>query len=77
MSKRFTAQPGEVGGFIVIDEDGQPVDGPFFSREEAATEATYRNQKARRNENRQAKNEAMQSLGLVKVRGAQGGVYWE
>ncbi len=30
-----------------------------------------------RNVNRKARNEAMKSLGLAKVRGNQGGTYWE
>jgi hypothetical protein len=34
-----------------------------------------RNAKAR--ENRKARDEAMRSCGLVKVRGALGGTYWE
>lgn len=29
------------------------------------------------NSNRRARNDAMRSLGLVRVRGALGGVYWE
>lgn len=32
---------------------------------------------ARRNSNRKAREEAMRSCGLVKVRGALGGTYWE
>ncbi len=31
----------------------------------------------RRAENRKARDEAMKSLGLVKVRGVMGGTYWE
>jgi len=30
-----------------------------------------------RNARRRARDQAMRDLGLVKVRGAQGGVYWE
>ena len=33
--------------------------------------------KAQAKANRKAKEDAMRSLGLVKVRGAMGGVYWE
>ncbi len=33
--------------------------------------------KARAKAQRQARDEAMRSLGLVKVRGAMGGTYWE
>lgn len=33
--------------------------------------------KARRRTNRAAREDAMRSLGLVKVRGALGGTYWE
>lgn len=40
-----------------------------------ACKAFIRRQRAR--ENRKAKEAAMKSLGLVKVRGALGGVYWE
>jgi hypothetical protein len=32
---------------------------------------------AKQRERRKARDEAMRSLGLVKVRGALGGVYWE
>jgi len=32
---------------------------------------------ARARQNRKAKDDVMRSLGLVKVRGALGGVYWE
>lgn len=31
----------------------------------------------KRTEDRKARDEAMRSLGLVKVRGAMGGMYWE
>lgn len=41
------------------------------------TAATAKAKRARRNANRRARDEVMRSLGLTKVRGAMGGVYWE
>jgi hypothetical protein len=59
-----------------VDEDGFPV-GAVVSPEErkAARQAMLR--RVRRNGARRAKNEVMRSLGLVRVKGALGGTYWE
>ena len=48
--------------------------GRFSTRERAEKELA-RQQRAKAN--RKAKEDAMRSLGLVKVRGALGGTYWE
>ena len=40
-------------------------------------EAKSKAAKARRNTNRRAREDALRSCGLVKVRGAMGGTYWE
>jgi len=59
-----------------LDEDGFPV-GAVVSPEgrKAARKAMLR--RVRRNAARRAKNEVVRSLGLVRVRGALGGTYWE
>lgn len=41
------------------------------------TSADAKAKRQRRNANRRARDEVMRSLGLVKVRGAMGGTYWE
>lgn len=43
--------------------------------EAAETPAKLRRERAK--QNRKARESALRSLGLVKVRGAMGGVYWE
>jgi len=59
-----------------VDEDGFPV-GAVVSPEErkAARKAMLR--RLRRSAARRAKDDVMRSLGLVRVRGALGGTYWE
>ena len=46
-------------------------------RAEHETPEHHERKNARRRETRAAKREAMESLGLVKVRGNLGGTYWE
>ena len=43
--------------------------------EKRAERAKERNKRAR--DNRKAKDEALESIGLTKVKGALGGTYWE
>ena len=40
-------------------------------------EATQKAKKEQRNKNRRERDQALRDLGLKKVRGALGGVYWE
>jgi len=46
-------------------------------RETSAVEDRKRISRIRANNNRKAKDQAMRDCGLVKVRGALGGIYWE
>jgi hypothetical protein len=70
------AMPMNDKGKGPADEDGFPV-GAVVSPEErkAARQAMLR--RVRRNTARRAKDDVMRSLGLVRVRGALGGTYWE
>ena len=52
-------------------------DGENVCRDCDGTEGRRRGAAVRAKANRQAREAVMQSLGLVKVKGALGGVYWE
>ena len=51
--------------------------GPFSSRFDADQEIARIQARIRKNRARNERNEAMRSLGLTRVRGNLGGIYWE
>lgn len=71
----------ELCGTEICTRDGENrcsacEDNPeMVGRNETPVDAKAKRQ--RRNANRRARDEAMRSLGLTKVRGAMGGTYWE
>ena len=53
--------------------DGEPLAGPYLSRELAIADWP----RVQRNRRRRERDQAMRDCGLVRVRGALGGIYWE
>lgn len=67
-------------GIEIGTKDGDNLCGECEAIEMRCSSDRERNiawRKQRNKQNRRAKEAAMLSLGLVKVRGAMGGVYWE
>ncbi len=65
-----------------VDEDGFPVGSKVPGRlrqsvREGRVTVDEARRRLRRNAARRAKDDVMRSLGLVRVRGALGGTYWE
>lgn len=60
----------ELCGDEISTKDGENLCGK-------CDEANTRSKRDRARQRRRAKDEAMLSMGLVKVRGALGGIYWE
>jgi hypothetical protein len=67
---------------VPVDEDGFPIGLKVSSRlrlqvREGRLPVVEAIRRAKRNAARRAKDDVMRSLGLVRVRGALGGSYWE
>jgi uncharacterized Zn finger protein (UPF0148 family) len=65
----------EVCGDEIATKDGEN-SCPTCERE-LENQVAYARKRRQAAANRRAKEDALKSLGLVKVRGAMGGVYWE
>jgi len=64
-------------GLYMCDSHMQSHGVDKLLRETSAVEDRKRISRIRANNNRKAKDQAMRDCGLVKVRGALGGIYWE